>query len=92
VQAEAPPSATFSHFKACICTQSIDAQDIAFYFAHWLTDLAGAEPTPLRGSEKFTLMFPHHVLASFVDSFPIVEMLATHSETEVLERYKILGF
>lgn len=87
VQAEAPPSATFSHFKACICGEAVDAQDIAFYFAHWLTDLAGAEPTPLRGSEKFTLKFPHHLSASFIDSFSVVEMLASHTETEVLERY-----
>jgi len=87
VQGEAPPAATFAHFKQCICNQSIDAPDIAFYFAHWLTDLAGAEPTPLRGSEKFTLKFPHKVLASFINSFQVVERLADSSETDVLESY-----
>jgi len=87
VQAEAPPAAVFSHFKACIRSNAINSADIAFYFAHWLTDLAGAEPTPLRGSEKFCLRFPHGVLASFIESFPIVGQLAQQTETEVFEGY-----
>eukprot|EP00967_Tisochrysis_lutea_P121729 scaffold200806_cov31-Tisochrysis_lutea.AAC.1 len=87
VQAEAPPSATFAPFKACISSRAVEPRDVAFYFAHWLTDLAGAEPTPMRGSEKFTLKFPHRVLASFIGSFHIVEQLATCNETEVLESY-----
>lgn len=36
---------------------------------HWLTDLAGAVPTPLEGSEKFVLQFPRPVLGSFIKSF-----------------------
>ena len=38
--------------------------DVAFYFAHFLTDLAGAEPTPFRGAEKFAAKFPPKVNVS----------------------------
>lgn len=64
-------------------------QDIAFYFTHWLTDLAGAEPTPLHGCEKFVLKFPHAVLISFVRSFGVLDKLAVQSETEVTENYLV---
>ena len=46
---------------------------IAFYFVHWITDLGGAEPTPLRGAEKFVLKFPQPVLRTIVASMPIVQ-------------------
>ena len=39
---------------------------------HWLTDLAGAEPTPLHGAEKLVLKFPHPVLHSFISSLASV--------------------
>ena len=55
VQAEAPPMALFGKFKEVILKESVRDADVAFYFVHWLTDLAGAEPTPLEGSEKFVL-------------------------------------
>ena len=48
VQAEAPPGALFKRFKAQLRTNpDLSQSDIAFFFVHWLTDLAGAEPTPL---------------------------------------------
>jgi len=87
VQAEAPPGELFSQFKKIIATQRIRPPDIAFFFVHWLTDLAGAEPTPLCGSEKFVLRFPHALLHSFIESFSFVEKLADQSETEVYEEY-----
>ena len=61
IQAEAPPGAVFSTFKKLIESGGATAREIAFYFVHWLTDLAGAEPTPLGGAEKFVLKFPHQV-------------------------------
>ena len=64
VQAEAPPKALFGQFKAVIKSGGAADCDIAFYFVHWLTDLAGAIPSPLEGSEKFVLKFPHPVLGS----------------------------
>lgn len=54
---------------------------------HWLTDLAGAEPTPLRGSEKFVIKFPHPVLHSFISSFSVVGSLVEKTETQVFEAY-----
>ena len=47
-----------------------------FYFVHWLTDLAGAEPTPLRGCEKFVLGFPRPVFRRLIKSIPVVQRLA----------------
>ena len=89
VQGEAPPAALFSKFKAVIQAEHVSSSDVAFYFVHWLTDLAGAEPTPLRGSEKFVLKFPHFVLDSFIQSFHVINELANRSETEVFEAYLI---
>lgn len=63
--------------------------DVSFYFVHWLTDLAGAEPTPLRGSEKFVLRLPHPVLHSFVSSFSFVGSLVDDSETSVFESFLV---
>jgi hypothetical protein len=94
VQAEAPPGPLFSSFKRVLSGGShsaggrqVKAGDVSFYFVHWLTDLAGAEPTPLRGSEKFVLKFPHPVLHSFISSFALVGSLVEQHETSVLEAY-----
>ena len=67
----------------------MSAADVAFYFVHWLTDLAGAEGSPLLGAEKFVIKFPHAVLNSFIRSFPIVQLLAIYTETELMERFLI---
>ena len=87
VQAEAPPGALFGKFKAAIATDGVAASDVAFYFVHWLTDLAGAVPSPLEGSEKFVLKFPQPVLGSFISSFSVVNELANKTETQVFETY-----
>mmetsp|Transcript_16583 Transcript_16583/g.38828 ORF Transcript_16583/g.38828 Transcript_16583/m.38828 type:complete len:1285 (-) Transcript_16583:107-3961(-) len=87
VQGEAPPGALFRKFKTIIQSGHASTADISFYFVHWLTDLAGAEPFPQEGSEKFVLKFPQKVLVAFLDSFPIVQNLGTKTETEVLEEY-----
>jgi len=87
VQGEAPPGALFKVFKDLISTEGAPSCDVSFYFVHWLTDLAGAEPTPKSGSEKFVLKFPDFVLASFLRSFPYVWKLATKSESAVLQEY-----
>ena len=71
VQGEAPPSALFSKFKEVISAGDAEPADIAFYFVHWLTDLAGAVPSPLDGSEKLVLSFPQQVLGSFIRSFKV---------------------
>merc|ERR1712050_131130 len=90
VQGEAPPGAAFTGFREAL-TQKEDARvqqrDVALYFVHWLTDLAGAEPTPLGGSEMFALKFPLHVLNSFLYAFKYVQRLTTETETQVMEAY-----
>eukprot|EP00397_Hematodinium_sp_SG-2012_P003482 GEMP01003490.1.p1 GENE.GEMP01003490.1~~GEMP01003490.1.p1 ORF type:complete len:1202 (-),score=187.88 GEMP01003490.1:759-4364(-) len=87
VQGESPPGPLFHSFKTLIDAQGVSSQDVAFYFVHWLTDLAGAEPTPMRGSEKFVLKFPDQVLRQFISSFPFIHRLSTQSETAVYEDY-----
>jgi len=90
VQAEAPPGATFSLFKAALIRDhksQLSRQDVALYFVHWLTDLAGAEPTPLGGGEKFVLKFPLEVLNSFLRSFEYAQRITDKTETEVMEEY-----
>lgn len=90
VQAEAPPGAIFTQFREVLIRDhksEIGRQDVALYFVHWLTDLAGAEPTPLAGCEKFVTKFPLPVLNSFLRSFEFVERIATQTETEVMEEY-----
>mmetsp|Transcript_118132 Transcript_118132/g.294594 ORF Transcript_118132/g.294594 Transcript_118132/m.294594 type:complete len:1402 (-) Transcript_118132:48-4253(-) len=87
VQAEAHPGALFSRFKAVMLSGEVRASDVAFYFVHWLTDLAGAEPCPQEGCEKFVLNFPQRALASFMNSFSIVQRLSAQTETQVLEDY-----
>jgi hypothetical protein len=90
VQGEAPPGALFSKFKEVITVGGASDSDISFYFAHWLTDLAGAEPfgdRPWPGSEKFALKFPLKVLNAFLDSFNYVHTLGLYSEVQVMEDY-----
>jgi len=87
VQAEAPPGPLFSSFKHLIETEGVSSSDIAFYFVHWLTDLAGAVPSPLRGAEKFVVKFPRQVLSSFIGSFSLVQRLATETPTELFEDF-----
>ena len=65
VQAEAPPGMLLSKFKQLLESGGMSAADVAFYFVHWLTDLAGAEGAPLAGAEKFVVKFPHVVLNSY---------------------------
>ena len=120
VQAEAPPGMLLSKFKQLPESGGMSAADVAFYFVHWLTDLAGAEGAPLAGAEKFVVKFPHAVLNSyepaakahclchgsttpcvltkhrllccacrFIRSFPIVQQLATLTETELMERFLV---
>ena len=50
MQAEAPPGALLTKFKQLLEGGGMSAADVAFYFVHWLTDLAGAEGTPLAGN------------------------------------------
>mmetsp|Transcript_22896 Transcript_22896/g.70108 ORF Transcript_22896/g.70108 Transcript_22896/m.70108 type:complete len:779 (-) Transcript_22896:220-2556(-) len=87
VQAEAPPHALFFKFKKVVAAGNANPAEISFYFAHWLTDLAGARPTPLEGCEKLVLAFPHRVLGSFIRSFHVLSDLATETETQVFESY-----
>ena len=87
VQGEAPPAPLFAKFKEVMLEGGVAPSDVAFYFVHWLTDLAGAEPSPLGGGEKFVLKFPHAVLDSFIRSFAVLNDLAVATETEVMERY-----
>jgi hypothetical protein len=89
VQAEAPPGALFCKFKQAILQSDLALPDVAFYFIHWLTDLCGAQPTPLRGCEKCVHKFPHAVLHSFISSFEVVNSLVDYTETQVLEAYLI---
>jgi len=90
VQGEAPPGLLFSKFKQVIERGRASQADISFYFVHWFTDLAGAEPfqdRPWPGAEKFTVKFPVKVLGAFLESFAFVDSLATKSEVEVMEDY-----
>ena len=78
-----------SKFKQLLAIGGLSAQDVAFYFVHWLTDLGGAEGTPLVGAEKYVVKFPHAVLNSFIRSFPVVQQLATLTETELMEQFLV---
>lgn len=92
VQGEAPPGALFARFKQVIMEGRASQSDINFYFLHWLTDLAGAEPfddKPWPGAEKFTTKFPVAVLSAFLDSWGFVERLALGTEVEVMEDYLV---
>mmetsp|Transcript_104727 Transcript_104727/g.292231 ORF Transcript_104727/g.292231 Transcript_104727/m.292231 type:complete len:857 (+) Transcript_104727:66-2636(+) len=90
VQGEAPPGPLFSLFKQVVVQGGASESEISFYFVHWLTDVAGAEPcyrSSWSGSDKFVLKFPLRVLLAFLDSFNFVKLLATKSEVEVMEEY-----
>merc|ERR1719277_2175737 len=89
VQAESPPGQLFAKFKQVIRGGEASGADIAFYFLHWLTDLAGAEPHPQEGCEKFVLKFPQPVLQAFLKSFKFTQLLSSKTETQVLEEYLI---
>eukprot|EP00927_Polykrikos_kofoidii_P053515 TRINITY_DN48127_c0_g1_i1.p1 TRINITY_DN48127_c0_g1~~TRINITY_DN48127_c0_g1_i1.p1 ORF type:complete len:1349 (-),score=231.37 TRINITY_DN48127_c0_g1_i1:29-4075(-) len=86
VQAEAPPGGMLSKFKS-VLEGGAEQADIDLYFLHWVTDLAGAEATPLGGAEKLVLKFPHHVLASFLWSIPFLRSLTSMTETALVEEY-----
>lgn len=73
--------------KNIVSTGASSSSDIAFYFVHWLTDLAGALPTPLSGTEKFAAAFPHAVLKSFIRSFSCVQRLANRSATALMQEF-----
>jgi len=87
LQAEATPHALFANLKRVVAAGEAGPADMSFYFVHWLTDLAGAQPTPLDGSEKLVLAFPHHALCSFIRSFHVLSDLATDTETQVYESH-----
>jgi hypothetical protein len=91
VQAEAPPGAIFTSLKGVLKAEGangrIGKEDLALYFVHWLTDLAGAEPTPLGGCEKFVIRFPMVVLNGFLRSFEFVHRIVDETETQVVEEY-----
>lgn len=90
VQAEGPPGAILTKFKAALAGQgfrTLKQSDVAFYFVHWLTDLAGAEPKPLQGCTKFACKFPVPVLNSFVASFAYLENITCQTETKLMETY-----
>jgi len=87
VQAEAPPGALFSRFKRIVQSSNVDTADIAFYFVHWITDLAGAVATPLNGCEKFTVRFPQSVFSAILKSFSVVQQLAHTSPTQLTQDY-----
>ena len=55
-------------------SEHVAPSDVAFYFVHWLTDLAGAEPSPLGGAEKFVLKFPHAVRGRTLAQFSILRL------------------
>lgn len=87
VQAEAPPGALFRTMRG-LCQNGQGAiENVALYLLHWFADLAGAEPCPMEGCTKFVLKFPLRVLSQFLESFPVVQNIATQSETRVVEDY-----
>lgn len=86
VQAETPPGVMLSRFKSAM-SAGVRQAEVALYFFHWITDLAGAQATPLGGAEKFVLKFPHAVLTSFLWSIPYLSNLIEQTETAVVEDY-----
>uniref|UniRef100_A0A7S2MS25 Uncharacterized protein n=1 Tax=Zooxanthella nutricula TaxID=1333877 RepID=A0A7S2MS25_9DINO len=85
VQAEAPPGLMLQPLKQAL--QRSRPGDMAFYFVHWLTDLAGAEGTPLGGAEKLAVKFPTPVLNEFLRSIPHLFNLERATEVWVAESY-----
>eukprot|EP00440_Ansanella_granifera_P034610 gb/GFBE01037548.1/.p1 GENE.gb/GFBE01037548.1/~~gb/GFBE01037548.1/.p1 ORF type:complete len:900 (+),score=162.41 gb/GFBE01037548.1/:1-2700(+) len=90
VQAEAPPGAMLTTFKGILA--SAKSGDVAFYFFHWLTDLAGACGTPLAGCEKLVLKLPPAILTAFLWSIPYLKKLESMPETEVFESYLVARY
>lgn len=88
VQAEAPPGGMLTKFKE-VLESGANQKDIDLYFVHWVTDLAGAEATPLGGAEKLVIKFPHHVLASFLSSMPYLSTLKHTGEAALVEEYLV---
>lgn len=79
-----------SRFRECVVANSEGSspmRDVSLYFVHWLTDIAGAEPTPLAGSQKFATKFPLAVLNAFLHSFGFIQRIAEDTETQVMEEY-----
>ncbi|CAK0793293.1 unnamed protein product [Prorocentrum cordatum] len=67
--------------------------DISFYFAHWLTDLAGTEPFgdgPWPGSEKFALKFPLKVRWRHVES-PALGKSRSSESRQACRTYLVLN-
>jgi len=91
VQAEAPPGAVLKTFKRVVSSGRVPSCDIAFYFVHWLADLAGAEPYPLEGCEKLTMKFPLHVFSRLLGPCFTMAALGETSvtETTMVERYLV---
>ena len=54
---------------------------------HWLTDLAGAVPTPLRGCDKFSCGFPRPVFQRLIKSIPFVQRLAHSAPVDLFEAF-----
>lgn len=87
VQAEAPPGPLFETLHALIKKGGASDTDVAFYFVHWLTDLAGAVPQPWEGMLKYVCQFPDFVLRAFMDSFPYVWKLGSATPVSVYLDY-----
>ena len=60
VQGEAPPGILFGPLRLC-WTRVASQGGTLPCLLHWVTDVAGAEPTPLNGVEKLVLKFPTSV-------------------------------
>lgn len=84
-QAELPPGLALTNFKAGL--KDAAEEDIGLYFLHWLTDVAGADATPIRGAERLVLRCPLKVLNAMLVSFPFLKTLGRGSETAVTEAY-----
>jgi len=87
VQAEAPAGALFATARRVLVEQGASNADLAFYFLHWITDIGGADPTPLRGAVKFALQFPHAVFQKFITAFGAVQQLAAVPPAALLQNY-----
>ena len=87
VQAEAPPGPLFSPFRKVVVDGGASPADVSFYFVHWVTDLAGAIPTPLNGCEKLAVSLPPAVLSRILGSIEIVQRVALATPTQLLHDY-----
>jgi len=87
VQAEAPPGPLFANFRKLITRGTASDRDVAFYFVHWLTDLAASVPTPFEGMLKFTTQFPDFVIRGFLESMPFLWRLAYQQMSKVYMDY-----